>query len=354
MTTYPIVRLAAESFGTFGSIDVSFAPGLNVIVGENAAGKSQLIKLLYTVASVLNNPDPLTPAGPRRAGFNTALAAKLVGVFRPEELGRLTNRRRGRTRCEVSVSFGGLTSPTSFSFASSARTEVKTTDVPETWIDDTPVYLPTRELLSIYPGFVSLYNERRVEFDETWRDTADLLGRPTLKGAREGRIASIIAPIEDALGGTIVEESGRFYLRQRGIGKLEMHLVAEGLRKLGMLARLVTSGTLLTSGYLFWDEPETNLNPRALRQVARTIVELSRSGVQVFMATHSLFLLREIDILLANTSNIEVEEQTRFIGLHRTEDGVTVEQGPTISDIGDITALDEELNQSDRYLREVE
>lgn len=105
---------------------------------------------------------------------------------------------------------------------------------------------------------------------------------------------------------------------------------------------------------MFWDEPQTKLNPRALKQVAKTIVELSRSGVQAFMATHSLFLLREIDILLADTSNKEVGEQTRFIGLHRTEEGVAFEQGPTISDIGDITALDEEVNQSDRYLREAE
>lgn len=354
MTQHPIVRLQAESFAAFTSIDVTFGNGLNVIVGENSAGKSQLTKLLYAVASVLNTPDPLTQQGPRRTGLNTAIASKLVGVFRPEELGRLTNRRQGRTRCEVSLWFSGVKSPTSFSFASTARTEVKTIDVPEDWIEDTPVYLPTRELLSIYPGFVSLYNERRVEFDETWRDTADLLGRPTLKGPREARAASIIAPIEDALGGTVVEEAGRFYLRQKGIGKLEMHLVAEGLRKLGMLARLVTSGTLLTSGFLFWDEPETNLNPRALRQVARTIIELARSGVQVFIATHSLFLLRELDILLAHDTNAAVAKQARYIGLHRTEEGVSVQQGDTVADIGDITALDEELNQSDRYLKEVE
>ncbi|MFO1416253.1 MAG: hypothetical protein U1F28_03715 [Acinetobacter sp.] len=40
-----------------------------------------------------------------------------------------------------------------------------------------------------------------------------------------------------------------------------MPLIAEGLRKLAMLARLISTGTLLEQDYLFWDEPETNLSP---------------------------------------------------------------------------------------------
>lgn len=39
---------------------------------------------------------------------------------------------------------------------------------------------------------------------------------------------------------------------------MEMPLVAEGLRKVAMLARLIATGTLLEQGYLFWDEPETS------------------------------------------------------------------------------------------------
>lgn len=353
MATKSIERLSLEGFTAFDTADIVFGSHINVIVGENGSGKSHLLKLLYSVTSVMSGPSSALEVSPTRTSMNATLANKLAGVFRPEQLGRLTNRRRGRSKSEVSVAYAGVEQTMDFSFASNSRSEVKISSLPGKWLQGTPVFLPTRELLSIYPGFVSLYNERRLEFDETWRDTADLLGRSTLKGPREGRLAKLIHPLEQALGGSIVEENGRFYLKQSGIGKLEMHLVAEGLRKIGMLARLITSGTLQSSGYLFWDEPESNLNPQALKAVARTIIELSRQGIQVFIATHSLFLLRELEIQLEACANKEVKAQTRFIGLSRKEARVEVSSGPSIEDIGDITALDEELIQSDRYLEEV-
>lgn len=43
---------------------------------------------------------------------------------------------------------------------------------PKARVDAAPAYLPTRELLTIYPGFVSVYENHYLEFEETWRDTA--------------------------------------------------------------------------------------------------------------------------------------------------------------------------------------
>jgi hypothetical protein len=72
------------------------------------------------------------------------------------------------------------------------------------------------------------------------------------------------------------------------------------------------------------------------------------SGIQVFIASHSLFLMRELDILLRSDKFREVS--ARFFGLHLNDDGVTVQQGTTVDDIGTIDALQEELSQSDRYI----
>jgi len=238
---------------------------------------------------------------------------------------------------------------TAFSFATNSKSEVSIGRVPARWLASSAAFLPTRELLTVYPGFVSVYESRLLDFEETWRDTCVLLGLPLQRGPKEQRIRELLQPLEQAMGGTIeAERDGRFYLRNAS-GRMEMPLVAEGLRKLGMIARLIATGALLDNGYLFWDEPEAGLNPRLIKQVAKTICDLATSGIQVFIATHSLFLLRELEILLAQVDDRGLTSQ--FFGLHASDGrGVQIEQGATIADVGSIASLDEDLEQSDRFL----
>ena len=46
----------------------------------------------------------------------------------------------------------------------------------------------------------------------------------------------------------------------------------------------------------------------------------------------------------------EEKRKCQFFGLHGDPAGTTLQQGSGIDDIGDIAALDEEIEQSDRYL----
>lgn len=285
---------------------------------------------------------------PTKTLLQTRLAETLVNVFRPESLGRLARRKQGRERCDVQFAFedGGL--DIDFGFATNSKSEVGIERLPSQWLAGAPTYLPTRELLTIYPNFVSVYQGHYLEFEETWFDTCLLLGGWLQRGTKEKRIQELLAPLEEAMRGSIeLDKNGRFYLRAE-TGRMEMPLVAEGLRKLGMLARLIATGALLDQGYLFWDEPEANLNPRLITQVARTIVDLSACGIQVFIATHSLFLLRELEILLAKPRQQPL--RARYFGLQATPDSMSVSQGATLDDIGDIAVLDESLQQTDRYL----
>lgn len=342
-----IRSLDVENFTVFTEAKFEFGKQLNVIVGENGAGKTHVLKLAYSVlATSAEEGRKPSAVPPTKAVLQPRLAEKLVNVFRPEALGRLARRRQGRVRCDIDAKFLNSKLDVAFGFATQSKADVQIEKLPRAWSDVAPAYLPTRELLTIYPGFVSVYEGHYLEFEETWRDTCLLLGAPLKRGAKEARVKELLTPLEEAMGGSIdLDKNGRFYLVAK-TGRMEMPLVAEGLRKLGMLARLIATGALLDKGCLFWDEPEANLNPRIIKRVAKTIVDLSESGIQVFIATHSLFLLRELEMLLADTKDVDA----RFFGLHLTDDGVSVEQGPTFEDMGDIAVLDEELEQSDRFL----
>ena len=347
--------LDITNFTAFQKARLKFAgPGLNVIVGENGTGKTHLLKLPYAVMALASDKsrrrDGRTPT---KAFLQTGIAEKLANVFRPEDshLGRLAHRQQGRTRCAVSVRFNEPT-PFGFNFASQNKFEVVVDRRPTKWLGITPVYLPPHELLTIYPGFVSLYEESNVEFEETLYDTCLLLGKPTAKGPRDKAFAGVLELLEKQIGNVVRERNDRFYLRQTqtGAANIEMHLVAEGWRKLAMLYQLVATRSIVQNGTLFWDEPEANLNPKLIKAVAEAILHICSVGVQVIVATHSLFLLREFEILL-NSKKFQKVKQ-RCFALKRDDPGVQVSQYDKVADADPLAMLDEELGQSDRYLKE--
>lgn len=341
--------LQLENFTVFPAAELKFGKNLNVIIGENGSGKTHILKAAYAAIAVsaARGKDASTET-PSKAQMQAALAQKLLGVFRPDSLGRLVRRARGRRKCRLSYRFDRHGQNLAFTFSTVAKTEVTVETMPTARERNLPVYLPTRELLTFAPGFVALYERTHLSFEETWRDTCILLESPLARGPREKTIKRLLEPLERAMGGKVeVDRGGRFYLNVSS-GNMEMHLVAEGLRKLATIARLIATGSLLDKGYLFWDEPEANLNPRIIKTLARTILEVARSGVQVFIGTHSLFLLRELHILQVREF---ADFDTRCFGLHFEADGsVSVQQGKTMDDVGDIASLDEDLEQSDRYI----
>ena len=341
--------LTVRTFTVFEEADLRFVKGLNVILGENGTGKTHLLKLPYAVMATSAEEGRKSAERPTKAVLRTRLAEKMVNIFRPEDrLGRLARRQPGRSRCEIAIKFTRNDASIGFTFASQNRSEVVVDRLPLQWHDKPPVFLPTRELLTIYPGFVALYDTHHLEFDETWRDTCQLLGAPTLKGPRQAKVAGLLDPLEEQLGGRVTERHGRFYLGPFGASSMEMPLVAEGWRKLAMLARLIATGSLLDRGCLFWDEPESNLNPRLIREVAKAILGICRAGVQVFVATHSLFLLREFEVLLEH----EFEDvRHRYFALERDNGDVRISQAGKIEDVDPLAMLDEELRQSDRFVQ---
>ena len=340
-------KLTLKNFTAFPDAQLEFKR-LNVIVGVNGVGKTHLLKLPYAAMATSAEEGRKRNGRPTKTGLQTRLAEKLVNVFRPDSLGHLAHRRQGGSRCEVML-FSEPGTSLRFSFATSSRSEVAVEIPPTHWRRRAPVYLPTHELLTIYPDFVSLYENHYVEFEESWRDTCLLLGAPELRGPRRKAIVHLLEPLEEQLGGRVVQRNGRFYLASTSDDPMEMPLVAEGWRKLAMLARLIATGSLLDKDCLFWDEPESNLNPRLIREVAKAILRLCEAGVQVFVATHSLFLLREFEILLERGFK-EIDQ--RYFALHRRDDGVEVCQTSEIGGVDPLVLLDEDLSQSDRFVEE--
>lgn len=346
-----IQELSIKGFTVFRDAKFAFAKGINVVIGSNGAGKSHVLKLAYTGARwsqemALREKNQIRPD---KATLQKEMARKLMGVFRCEGVGRLSTRQKGVRRTEVGITFHDRPKAAlRLSFSTKSTVDVVLDKVPTEFYRDEAVFFPTKEMLTMFPGFTALYRNYALQIDETYYDLCLALENPLPRGRKLEEVRPMLATVESILHGSVELREGRFYLRQKSGGDFEIPLVAEGFRKLGTLAYLLANGTLARQSILFWDEPETNLNPAYMTKLAELLVAIARNGTQVIAATHSLFMMRELSLLLAQHDNQSVDK--RFFALELAEDGAKIKDGSSAEEIEPITALEAEVEQSQRYL----
>jgi hypothetical protein len=156
-------------------------------------------------------------------------------------------------------------------------------------------YVPVKEMLANAPGFVALYERRDMHFEEVYRDIVLRAQLPITKGPKDPERKRLLAILKREIEGSVVLRANEFFLKNRQ-GSLEFTLLAEGVRKLGLLWLLIQNETLLRGSVLFWDEPEANLHPPIIRKVVEILLHLQQLGVQVFIATHDYVVLKELDL----------------------------------------------------------
>lgn len=89
-----------------------------------------------------------------------------------------------------------------------------------------------------------------------------------------------------------------------------------------------------------------SLHPTQLKMEAGFIIENVTRGLQAIVFTDSLFMMREL-YLLAHGNNFPI----RYINLYFDKNELKVEQADSIDEINHLSLLDENLAQSERYLR---
>lgn len=280
-----ITKIKFERFTAFEKLELKFSPGINVLIGANGTGKTHIMKAAYTACDISKG----------LVGF----AEKLIRVFLPYKyhIGRLVKRRKKSTRGSVEVFQGDMKIRCSFSNHSSVPKSAIVTGERK-WKDQSieSVYIPVKEMLANAPGFRSLYSSRDLHFEEIYSDILDRAYKPLLRGPSDPNRKRLLSVLQKTIEGRVVNTiDEEFFLRSKQ-GNIEFTLLAEGICKLGILWLLIQNGTLQSDSVLFWDEPETNLNPTLYGPLIEILLELQRMGVQLFLATHDYVILKELDL----------------------------------------------------------
>lgn len=302
------------NFTVFEDATFELCPGVNVLIGANATGKTHAMKAMYAILRA------------NERGLYGAFGDKFAGVFRPDQgdIRRLV--RRGSQGARIYFDKGSPNKAwIDIGADGSSNAVSQRSAVPS-------LYIPSREVLSMYEGFIAAYQSRELSFDETFYDLCVALNANLLRGEKAEQAAPLLAQLESILGGKVLLEGNRFYVQPFGRERYEAHLLAEGMRKIATVAHLVANGSLGPGGVLFWDEPETNLNPRLITQLVDFLVALAGHGVQVVLTTHDYLLSHRLSLVAEYG---QAQASIRFFGLACDKPGapVQVTHGDTLADL---------------------
>lgn len=186
-------------------------------------------------------------------------------------------------------------------------------------------------MFSLFEEFISLYEKREISFDETYLDLAKAMDAAPLKNGALKKVRDMLAPIQEKWNVSVVRKGNRFYVIDDG-KEYEAHLVAEGLRKIATILYLCVNGELKENSVLFWDEPESNMNPTLISTIVDLLVELARKyGVQIFVSTHDYLLSHKLSMLAEYAPDENPE--MRFFCLQKSGHNVEVEVADKLVDI---------------------
>lgn len=304
-----------QNITAFDQLQLEFSRGLNVLIGTNGTGKTHLLKAAYTLCSAGSNLDKQSNVG--NNDIENVINSKLIQVFLPldNKLGNL-HRYKSASEAQIKASFI-FNKMIACSFNSESNSVNITENVMYENYSWRPVFIPTKEVLSFMKGFTSLYELKEVQFDQTYADICYLLDSLKFRDDKlPEKSKQSMDQIEKICGGRFIFHGGGKVTFNDGKTEYSANAIAEGYRKLGILYRLLENGTINPglSGPLFWDEPEANMNPALVKLLIQILLELSRKGQQIILATHNYVVLKWIDLL------IDEIDQVKFHSLYRDND----------------------------------
>ena len=256
-----INNISLKGFTSFADNSFSFINGVNVLIGKNGTGKTHILKCLASALQA--RYEFQTKKTTSKEQFEYILAENITHYFKPDFIGNLVNTNIVSGKSTVSIEVDGK--ELSFTFSTTSKTTVKI-EKDDKWGECQFIYIPPREMFSLFEGFIGLSSKRELSFDQTYINLAHSLALPVLRDVENNPLKPAIELLEKELGFKVLQMNGRFYIETDN-GQMEAHLVAEGLRKLASIFYLI-------------------LIPVSRSELCRDRIESVKQGFKRFIPAH--------------------------------------------------------------------
>lgn len=285
-----------QNYGNLSSFKCSAFSNINLIIGENATGKTFLLKALYSAIRSMEE----YKRGDDIRSMNEILAEKLRWTFQVDKLGDLVNRSSGEPLCFKLKTDHGQNCM-EYQFSQSATTKVVNVTAPKTQKEGNSIFIPAKEVLSLFSVILrSREVDKTFGFDDTYYDLVKALRIAPSRGKNFDAFSKARKELSAVINGKVDydENSGKWYYKNDTNQKFSIGATAEGVKKISIMDRLLGNGYINRESVLFIDELESALHPNAICDFLDMISGISHQmGIQVFISTHSYFVIKKLFLI---------------------------------------------------------
>lgn len=294
--SFKIQTVHLDNYGNIPELKCSGLSNINLIIGENATGKTFLLKALYSAVRSMES----YKRGDDARSMSEILSDKLRWTFQVDKLGDLVNRSADNPlsfKMETSLEEEGL----AYRFSQSANTKVRDIDFSDGQKTGNSIFIPAKETLSLFPIILkSREVDRSFGFDDTYYDLAKALQIAPSKGRNYDVFSKARKDLASYINGKVDydENTGKWFYKSSSGQKFPIGATAEGIKKISIMDRLLGNGFLSKDSVVFIDELESALHPNAICQFLDMISRIScNMGIQVFISTHSYFVVKKLFLI---------------------------------------------------------
>ena len=259
------------SFTVFRDYEMKFSSGVNILNGKNGVGKTHMLKLLYTGVSK-----------DAYAQFDSAHKTDGTGIAGYHVVSEIGAGAFGVERAELD------------------NNNLYWMDFEEeNFSANQAVYIPPKDILSHARGLPAMKKKygSNMPFEAPLIDIIEASQAWNLN--EPSPLAKEIASaLEAVMDGTVeVKDDGSFWIKKRNGRLIPFSMEAEGVKKFGLLWKLLMNEGIKENSIVLWDEPENGVHPEVFPVLVNAVLALQRQSVQFIIATHSYNFVRYFDVL---------------------------------------------------------
>ncbi|AJA48912.1 ATPase [Clostridium pasteurianum DSM 525 = ATCC 6013] len=325
-----IESVELRNFTVFKNFKADFSKGINIIIGENGTGKTQLLKAIYSDIQISKSKN-IEDISKYFKSVNLK-SDFLVKQFKPlflEVKALNINNKSDKKYLAGKSNFNINESNPKTGIKHECSYEIS---YPSQEMNCT--FIPAKDMLTHSKGLVSMADKfNEFPFDKTLIDIVKIASQWQLK--EPPKIALKILPIlEKMMDGKVVIENEEFYVKKNNGDMVDFAVEAEGLKKIGLLWQLLMNENITENSILLWDEPESNINPKFIPDLVEILIELQRNGVQIFLTTHDYIFAKYFEVKRSENDEI------MYYSLYKTNYGVKCENNTKFGDLKNNTIMD--------------